>query len=76
MSFELKIHLVHCEHALKQPDMTELLEHMDFLEALPTLRQISRQRKPAANSCLAVAFGVISEKPELAQDFPNTPSPT
>ncbi len=35
-------------------DMVHLLEVMDARDAIPILRQMSRQKKPAANSALAL----------------------
>ena len=58
------------EHTLKlldggdaahQMDLTHLLEDMDLRDAMPKLREISRRRKPAANSVHAVVRGGLQE---------------
>lgn len=49
-----RLKLIEGGDAPRQIDLADLLENMDVRQALPRLREISRRRKAAANSSLAV----------------------
>ena len=54
MTVRTHLQLIRGGNELQQADLTDLLENMDVREAIPLLRVLARQRKPAANSVLSV----------------------
>ena len=62
-------------NAAQQVDLTELLEDMDLRQALPRLRALSRRRKPAANSVLAVVDAGTVEAPAPVPGEPDSGAP-
>ena len=57
----------------EEVDWVHLLEELDARDALPILRQMTRQRKPAANSALALVESGFSVKPDSDVQSTNEP---
>ena len=73
MSEKPQLKLVQGGHASKDIDWVDLLENMDLKDALPQLKQLSRQRKVAANSVLAVVEPALSATADAAPDLLGNP---
>ena len=73
MSEKPQLKLVQGGHASKDIDWVDLLENMDLKDALPQLKQLSRQRKVAANSVLAVVEPALSATADTAPDLIGNP---
>lgn len=58
----------------EEVDWVHLLEELDAREALPILRSMSRQRKPAANSALALVEPDSTAAPDSAAQSTNVPA--
>ena len=75
MTEKPQLKLVEGGDASKHIDWVDLLEHMDLKEALPQLRQLTLQRKVAANSVLAVVEPAFSATADAAPDLLGNPEP-
>lgn len=62
------------EGSPEEVDWVHLLEELDAREALPILRRMSRQRKPAANSALALVEPNSTASPDSAAQSTNVPA--
>lgn len=75
MNDKPRMTLIQGDNALRQADLTDLLETMDVREAMPELRRLARRLKPAANSVLAVADAEVAADDGSVPGVSCTPAP-